>query len=415
MSLSKLRIQLAIIYLIISALFLVFFLELLPNLGKSSPLLKGGILTAMVLGGVFVFILAIYRVMLRLHKKIKAETAHTMATIRRYEALNNATNDAVWDHNLLTGETYYNDRFIRIFGYSKQDLVNNESWWKENIHPNDRDRVKQKIDNILDNIDPLWQDEYQFRCKDGSYKIVQDRSYIVRDLTGKPVRLIGAMNDVTTERNLQQQIIKEQLEYKMNLGKAIIQAHEEERKLIREELHEDVNQALASVKLCMHQFSMRNDADETVMLSIQQLDDVIAKIRDIADYLAPPALEYFGLVASIQELINDMTSRYPVSIEFIHTGLSEEKLDQSSRILLYRSIDDLFHIIFPLKNPADMVLTIRNNNKRPELILLEKSGSVDFSRYADSPRIRTIRSKLEMYNGTLQLHSKTKQLSLLTL
>lgn len=239
--------------------------------------------------------------------------------------------------------------------------------------------------------------------------MVHDRSYIVRDLTGKPVRLIGAMNDITTERKLQQQIIREQLEHKMNLGKAIIQAHEEERRKIREELHEDVNQALASVKLCMHQFSSRSGKDEALQQSISQLDDVISRIRNIADYLAPPALEYFGLISSVQELIDNTCERYPAIIELQHDEIREEELDHSSRILLYRSIDDLFNIIFPGKQPLHLVVCIRNSDKKPELSITDLSGGLDITQLSGASRIRTIRNKLEMYNGSLQLHFKTRQ------
>lgn len=411
MSLSKLRIQLTIVYLLLSGLFLFTFFKVLPHFGFSVPALDAGLPVLVVLTGALLGMLAIYRIVLRLHKKIIAEAGQVTETIHRYEALNNATNDAVWDHNLLTGETYYNERLLKIFGYPKDDLINNESWWLDNIHPDDKGRVKQKIDTILNNIDPLWQDEYQFRCKDGSYKIVQDRSYIVRDITGKPVRLIGAMNDVTTERKLQQQITRNQLQHKMNLGKAIIQAHEEERKLIREKLHEDVNQVLASVKLCIHQFGKKAGEDKEISQSIVQLDDVIAKIRSISDYLAPPALEYFGLISSVYELIQNISLQYQAEITLQHENFNEEELDDTSRILLYRCIDDLFQIIVPSTKQLQLVLIIKNNEHKPELILTDKTASLDISKLHRSGRIRTIRHKLEMFNGTLRLCAKARPVS----
>jgi PAS domain S-box-containing protein len=46
-----------------------------------------------------------------------------------------------------------------------------------------------------------WRDEYRFEKADGSYAVVVDRAYVVRDgATGEPVRMLGAMADVTERR-----------------------------------------------------------------------------------------------------------------------------------------------------------------------------------------------------------------------
>ena len=45
-----------------------------------------------------------------------------------------------------------------------------------------------------------WQDEYRFRRKDGTYALVADRGWMVRDASGKAIRMVGAMQDVTERK-----------------------------------------------------------------------------------------------------------------------------------------------------------------------------------------------------------------------
>jgi two-component system sensor histidine kinase UhpB len=338
-------------------------------------------------------------------KRLQVEKNNTLEIINRFEAINNATNDAVWDHDLVTGETFYNNRLLLIFGYTKEDVKNNESWWFDNIHPDDRDRVKNKIDKNLKDIAPLWQDEYMFRCKDGTYKIVKDRSYIVRDITGKPLRLIGAMNDITNERTLQQEIVQEKLDHKNELGKAIIQAHEAERKILREELHEDINQILASVKLCIHQISNQMAANDLVNNSISQLDEVIFKIRHISNRLAPSGLEFFGLISSIKDVIIFKESIYPVQIHINHSRFIETGIDKAVEILLYRVIINLINNMFfsSGQKPTAIEIEMMKTGEKIEVTITDNCHVTEIVELMIKRRISDINNMLEMYNGKIEV------------
>jgi two-component system, NarL family, sensor histidine kinase UhpB len=358
---------------------------------------------------VFIYILILlmmaYFVKVWFDKKLQVEKNNTLEIINRFEAINIATNDAIWDHDLVTGETFYNNRLLNIFGYSKTDLKNNESWWFDNIHPDDRERVKSRIDEKLKDIDALWQDEYQFKCKDGTYKIVKDRSYIVRDMTGKPLRLIGAMNDLTKERALQQAIVQEKLEHKNELGKAIILAHETERKNLREELHEDVNQILASVKLCIHQISTQVAPNDLINSSISQLDEVIFKIRHISNQLSPSGLDYLGLIAAIKDVIVFKESIYPVRIGFKYDQFKENVIDKSIEIFLYRIFVDLINNMFFTagEKPAEIEIEIKNSGNKIHISITDNCQAVLLDEIIMQRHITGIGNRLEIYDGKIEV------------
>ncbi len=135
-------------------------------------------------------------------KRVEAELR---ASEERYQLVLRATNDVIWEVNLLTGELKWSGAVETMFGYTTQD-VKGATWWDDRVHPDDRERVIGGIDMLLQQGGEVWCDEYRFRCGNGSYATVIDRAYVVRDQQGEPVRLIGSMMDITARKALEEQL-----------------------------------------------------------------------------------------------------------------------------------------------------------------------------------------------------------------
>ncbi len=129
----------------------------------------------------------------------------------RFQILARATNDAVWDWDLLTDKVWWNDSVQTLFGYSPQSVEDNTDWRYQHIHPEDRRRIVADISAVIASAQPFWANEYRFLKADSSYAHVFDRGYVVRDDTGKPLRMIGAMMDITERKRVQEQLIRQNL------------------------------------------------------------------------------------------------------------------------------------------------------------------------------------------------------------
>ncbi|MCC8358388.1 PAS domain S-box protein [Salinimicrobium sediminilitoris] len=116
----------------------------------------------------------------------------------RYQLAATATQDLIYDWDLTSNDVTRFHRGPReLFGYPA-DVVNKRDFWKINIHPEDKPVEKKKLADIISNPnEDFIKTEYRFRKADGTYARVVDRGYILRDHTGKALRLIGATSDIS--------------------------------------------------------------------------------------------------------------------------------------------------------------------------------------------------------------------------
>ncbi len=110
-----------------------------------------------------------------------------------------ATRDAVYDWDLDTGIVQRNEAYQQLYAPG-EPVGASATWWKERIHPDDRARVLQGVDDAFKGCRSFWSDEYRFRRHDGTYASVLDRGYIRYGEDGRPVRMTGAITDITARK-----------------------------------------------------------------------------------------------------------------------------------------------------------------------------------------------------------------------
>ncbi|MBL9215305.1 MAG: PAS domain S-box protein [Opitutaceae bacterium] len=133
-----------------------------------------------------------------------AESAMRDSKMRWQFALEGAGN-GMWDWNLVTGEAFFSRQCKALIGYEEHELANHIDEWKARIHPDDRDEVYREIDRALASQNHLYSCEYRIRCRDGSYKWLLARGQVMeRDPSGRPLRFIGLVSDVSARRIAEQ-------------------------------------------------------------------------------------------------------------------------------------------------------------------------------------------------------------------
>ena len=123
-------------------------------------------------------------------------------TQERYRLAARATNDAIWDWDLATNHVLWNEALTSAYGHGPSTVEPTGDWWIGHIHPDDRARIDASIHAVIDTTGTAWTDEYRFLRADGTYAEVLDRGYVIRDADGRAIRMIGAMLDLTEQRQV---------------------------------------------------------------------------------------------------------------------------------------------------------------------------------------------------------------------
>lgn len=120
----------------------------------------------------------------------------------RFRLIAKATNDVIWDWNLVTNEVWWNESIDTVCGYARDSLEPDATSWTRRIHPDDLHRIETSIHAVLDGKASNWLEEYRFMHANGKPLHVIDRGFVIRDESGKAVRMLGSMVNVTEQREL---------------------------------------------------------------------------------------------------------------------------------------------------------------------------------------------------------------------
>ena len=124
----------------------------------------------------------------------------------RFELAASAVSSAIYDRNLRQGTVAWTPGLSEMCGYRLDEVATTSDWWLERVHPEDQLRVHGAL-TMASAGDRDFVAEYRFRARDGRYLDVLDRGRFVREPTGRAVRMVGSMIDVS-ERNRAEAVLR---------------------------------------------------------------------------------------------------------------------------------------------------------------------------------------------------------------
>jgi PAS domain S-box-containing protein len=130
---------------------------------------------------------------------------------QRWQLVIEGNQDAIWDWNILTDETFRSARWAELVKDLDYHPVGDHSDCISRIHPDDFERVMAVKQDCLEGKIPNYVVEYRLRCNDGSYKWVLVHAIAQRNEQGIPVRMVGSIKDIT-ERVQAQEALQQQLQ-----------------------------------------------------------------------------------------------------------------------------------------------------------------------------------------------------------
>ncbi len=148
-----------------------------------------------------------------LEQRVKERTGDLAEANERWDWVVRATNDGVWDWDLLHDTIYLSPRWKEMHGFENMGSSESATDWSARIHPEDRQRVIEKLEEYLAGKLPKFRVEYRIQRKDGTYFWVFDRGIAIFNDQGRAVRMVGAETDITWRKEAEEALRRQAHEF----------------------------------------------------------------------------------------------------------------------------------------------------------------------------------------------------------
>jgi PAS domain S-box-containing protein len=323
----------------------------------------------------------------------------------RYDIVTNATHDLIWDWNLETNELYRDPKgLLKVYGYSSNEPINNINNWLKQVHPEDLPKVQNAIFNIVNTKEEnIFDVEYRFKKEDNNYAHIYDRGYILRNAEGKAYRMIGAAQDITERKKLEQELLNQQ----KAISQATINTQEKERAEISKELHDNVNQVLTTTKLYLDLATTNPELkDELIAKSSKNVINAIAEIKQLSQSLMIPSLGDLGLADSIEDLIENINATKKITAVFLCEEIDENILNENQKLTLFRIVQEALNNIVRHAEATETIIELSIQKSIFKLIIKDNGKGFDPTSVKNGAGLNNIRNRVYLLNGNLTLDTQ---------
>lgn len=327
----------------------------------------------------------------------KKDELRIKAAIERYDILSNATSDTIWDWDIVNNTMLYNDGIIKTFGYQASEVENVVDWWNEKLYPDDFKKVTEALEEVFNNGLEKFQLTYRFRCADDSYKYVLDRAFVIFDENGNPSRMIGAMQDITY-----------QVEEEIRLSKAILDAQEQERRFIGAELHDNINQLLASsllaLSLVKKTHTKTKESFEFIEMGKAHVLTATEEVRKLSHKLAPASFDNNTLKDAFEHLLQSFNLRKKFKIKLDFDTVCND-VNGDMQINLYRILQEQIKNIAKYSGASEIEVTLKQEQDVVKMRIYDNGRGFNVKTAKKGIGLNNIQKRAESFSGKFILNS----------
>ncbi len=204
---------------------------------------------------------------------------------------------------------------------------------------------------------------------------------MIKDKQGNNQKLIGIIKDISAEHKLETQL-QESQERRQALFKKIIVTQEDERKRLARDVHDDLGQQLAYLKIKlelakketvkglseMDHSNMKTCGSSSCASSLKELDESIDQLqktiqttREIAKELRPPQLDLLELKDLIESHINQLN--YPGINIMSNIKINENEISTTIKETIYRILKEGLENAIKHANPKAIKVDVKSRKK----------------------------------------------------
>jgi PAS domain S-box-containing protein len=330
----------------------------------------------------------------------------------RFDIVLKATHDLIWDWNIETNVIYRDDFGLQqVYGVAENTSISSIENWIARIHRDDLGVVEKIINGIrLKTEENIFEIEYRFRRDDGTYTHVYDRGMIIRDEQGKVTRVIGAAQNITERKNLEEELLRNELDKQKAINQATVDSQEQERTEIGKELHDNVNQILTTTKLYLD-LALSNDElkDDLIKKSTKNIMSVINEIRQLSRSLMDPTIGDLGLIDSINDLVESINLTKRLNVKLQADRMLESVLGKNQQLTIFRILQEALNNAIRHAKAANVFIQLKLRGDKAELCIEDDGIGFDPSTVKMGAGLKNIQNRVYLVNGSHRIISELRK------
>ena len=310
-----------------------------------------------------------------------------------------------WSADLVTGTLKWSDEISRIYGYEPGSVTPTFDRFLSHVHMEDLIDVKHKINDALSN---LSSQKIYFRIIDtaGKLKFLHAEHIIERDAAGNATRATGFNMDITEKIRLEEKLVEQKNKKQQEITAAVISAQEQERKRLGEELHDNINQVLATARLYIESAI----ADTTLRKDLltdgkNYIVSAMNGIRDLSRSLLPPSLGVISLTEALKDLLETINRAKRLTCTIAWEELDENLIPDNLKLTIFRIVQEQMNNILTHADAKNVVVQL--TTKGPKLRLYIKDDGIGFdpSVKRKGVGLKNIKSRAGLFGGRVVINS----------
>lgn len=295
-----------------------------------------------------------------------------------------------------------NDVAAVTYGYTRDEML--QLTTLDIRPPQDYQPIKDFVNEALADDSFSANRVWRHITKTGEELFMQISSTRIH-YNGDPSLMAIAIN-VTEKIKLEKQLIIEQEQRKQEITRAVISAQEKEREEIGRELHDNVNQILASSRLYLGLVKSNGTAYKSYIEESDLLiDSAIREIRQLSHSLIPPAMTEASLEKSINSLITIVQDGSGIQVEKQLDKMDSSIMSEQLKLTIYRILQEQLNNILKYAKASKVQLKIEQVADRIVLQIADNGIGFDVNQKTGGVGLMNIRTRASLVNGAVTVKS----------
>lgn len=306
----------------------------------------------------------------------------------------------ITDENSLI--TWVNESFIRVYGYSVEELIGHNPERLFTGPETDRKTLQQIKEHVGQGR--------HFNCELASYHKNGNKLWLrldmqpVFDENKKLSKYFVILTDLTEQHLQKEKEIKNKIDQQKKLNRLVLKTQENISMELGRELHDNINQILTAARLQL-EFAESNPQSNSDFIARGRtsVEEALKEIRRLSRQLTAPRFNETDLLQEIHELLENLRLEAITHLDI--SDFDEKLLSPEVKLHIFRILQEQLKNIIKYSEATEVSIVLRNCKNNFCLTIKDNGVGFDTKQKKNGIGLTNIRNRVESYNGTLEIQS----------